>query len=487
MEWRLRKEIADHFWNTLEDEASSRSRFPVLSRPAVHVTILAALALTFCLGGLAANKTLEGDEALYALISKTIVATGEWIRLTFNGEPYFSKPPLYFWITGALFHILPLSAFTASLGSALFGACDALLVYLLCRAMFPGWELAFASTLVYLTTHEVLHWTRGVHLETLLTFWILIGLLAAYRSVKNPSAIVGLGIAAALGWLAKGPQSLYPLAVAPLVWKREKILWRRLTSIWSVVCAAVLLAILAPWFWARLEEGAGFGEKYFIKQIFNKLFAPTLIHNGPLFYPLKLVETYWPWLPVAAIGFFILGRGWRRSLGARLWIIAAAVIALAILLTAERRTRYLFQLYPALSVAAGAAVTFAAQRYPRLLRVFVILAAAGALALTIFAGKGNRPAPSTRDAVEVARRLRSDDKVRLTQRTAHGERADSSVAKTLGFYAAPLLGACERRCEKEATAGSIVIARPEEADEVAKLLKGRVDYSNKSLTMVKIP
>ena len=488
MKWPLDKTSIQRFWDSLEEQASrSDAEFPVLSRTRVHLTLLALLALVFCLGGLSPNKILEGDEALYALVPKTIVATGEWIHLSYNGEPYLFKPPLNFWITAAFFRFLPLNAFTASLGSGLFGALNALMVYLLCRVTFPGWRLAFAATLVFLTTHEVLHWTRGVHLETVLTFWTLAGLLAAYLSVKNPLATVGLGIAAGLGWLAKGPQCLYPGGVALVFWKTEGVLWRRLFSIWSVAAAALLAAIVGPWFWTRLQEGTGFGQGYFVKELGHTLFGPTQLHNGPLFYPVTLAATYWPWLPAAVFGFFLLAGGWRRSSGARLWLIFAGVLTTVIMVTAERRARYLFQLYPALSVAAGAAVVFAAERWPRALRVLVVLSVMVACGLVIFGRKNTLPSAPTRDALTVARRLKPADAVWLTQRIERGGKSDPSVAKSLGFYAPPLLKACAGLCEKEAASGALVVARADEAEEVAALVKGRVDFANGTLAIVKVP
>ncbi len=489
MEWPFRKEALDNFWRTLEAQAQpseSAARFPILSRPAVHVTLLVLLTLAMCFGGLAVNKTLEGDEALYALIPKTIRLTGEWIHLTYNGVPYYYKPPLHFWTSAVIFHVLPMTATTASLASALFGALDALMIYFLCRAMFPGWEMAFVSTLVYLTTHEVLHWTRGVHLEAMVTFWILVGLYAAYRSVKNPAAIVGMGIAAGLGWLAKGPHSLYPALVALLLWKSEEILWRRLFSFWSVAAGVVMIAILAPWFWLRMNEGTGFSHGYFMKELGHTLFGPTQLHNGPLFYPVRLAATYWPWLPAAVIGFFLLARGWRVSAGARVWLIFAALVAVLITITAERRMRYLFQFYPALTVASGAAVAFAVQRYPRILRVFVVLAAIGATGMVVVSRKGSAPADATRDAVMAARQIRPGERVWITDRTQYGGKSLPSVAKSLGFYAPPLLRTCKVQCEEEASPGAIVIARSDEAEQVAKLLNGKIDYSNNTLALVKI-
>lgn len=484
----LDKATIGRFWDRLEEQATrGDAEFPLLSRTRVHAALLALLALVICLGGLSPNKILEGDEALYALVPRTIVATGEWIHLSYNGEPYLFKPPLNFWITAAFFHVLPMNALTASLGSGLFGALCALMVYCICRLTFPGWRLAFAAALVFLTTHEVLHWTRGVHLETVLTFWTMAGLLAAYLSVKNPLATAGLGVAAGLGWLAKGPQCLYPGGVALVLWKTEGVLWRRLFSVWSVAAGALLAALLGPWFWARLQEGTGFGQGYFVKELGHTLFGPTQLHNGPLFYPVTLAATYWPWLPFAVFGLFLLAGGWRRSSGARFWLIFAAVLATIITITAERRARYLFQLYPALSVAAGAAVVFAAERRPRVLRGLVVLSVMVACGLIIFGRKNTRPPAPTRDALEVARRLGTGDRVWLTERTAHGDKGDPSVGKSLGFYAAPLLKTCENLCETEAAPGSVVVARADEAEEAAGLVRGRVDFANQTLAIVKVP
>jgi hypothetical protein len=66
MKWTLLTEVADDFRENLEGQAEaaeSRARFHSLSQPRIHIALLSALALLFCLGGLAVNKTLEGDEA----------------------------------------------------------------------------------------------------------------------------------------------------------------------------------------------------------------------------------------------------------------------------------------------------------------------------------------------------------------------------------------------------------------------------------------
>ena len=75
----------------------------------------------------------------------------------------------------------------------------------------------------------------------------------------------------------------------------------------------------------------------------------------------------------------------------------------------------------------------------------------------------------------------------LTRRIESAGRNEPSVSKSLGFYAPALLRSCERQCETEATRGSIVIARPDEADAVARLVGGKIDYANKTLAVVATP
>jgi hypothetical protein len=149
--------------------------------------------------------------------------------------------------------------------------------------------------------------------------------------------------------------------------------------------------------------------------------------------------------------------------------------------------RYLFQFYPALSVASGAAVTFAAQRYPRLLRIFIVLAVLGATGMLVIGRKGSPPADATRDAVMTARQIQPGERVWITNRTQYGGKREPSVGKALGFYAEPLLRTCKAGCADQATAGETIVTRADEAEQTAKTLNGRIDYSNKTLAIVRIP
>ena len=70
-------------------EASSLER--------VRLAVLAAVGLLAFVWRLDLSL-LEGTEGLYAGIAREMVQSGNYVALTYQGEPYVNKPPLFFWI-----------------------------------------------------------------------------------------------------------------------------------------------------------------------------------------------------------------------------------------------------------------------------------------------------------------------------------------------------------------------------------------------------
>jgi 4-amino-4-deoxy-L-arabinose transferase-like glycosyltransferase len=439
-----------------------------LSRPRVHATALAAVALLIGLGG-AARDPLDGDPAMYGTIARTIVDSGEWTHLTFNGVPYVNKPPLHFWLNALVFRIAGASTSTAILLPGLLGVVCALLVYALTRlTLDEGWETALAAGIVYVTTPEVAHWSRGVHLETLVTAWILIGLWAAYRSVDDPRFVLVLGVASIGGWLAKGPQGLLPAAVAAALWLHAGVLQERVLSRWTLAAAALAVVTVGPWLAARLGEGSDFAHAYFQGQIADVLFNAGELRRGWLWYVGKLLRTYWPWLPVAVAGIAIMARSWRTSLGARLWLVYGAVVLVVISAAAGKKSRYLFQLYPALAAAAGLALGRWSRRFPVLPLVLVAgTVVAAVLTATIGDHVSREQRAHTAAALAIVADLPEGAPVWITHEVQYGE---PQLGKIIGFYGPPLIKTCRASCEGEVPSGASVVARDHETDRVAAAL-----------------
>ncbi|MEW6268141.1 MAG: glycosyltransferase family 39 protein [Thermodesulfobacteriota bacterium] len=435
------------------------------------------------------DRPLHGDAAMYAAISKTVAQTGELTRLTFNGLPYLNKPPLFFWLTAGAFDVLGVSDFAAQLVSGLLGVVNALVLFAVCRRMGFDAASAFGASLAYVTTPEVVHWTRGVHLESLLTFWLLLGVLAAYLSLSRPRAILLLGVAAAGGWMSKGPQGLFGVAIAPLLWWRDGLLRARLRSRWLPAAALVVLAIVGPWTWARLTEGTGYAETYFRGQIGGVLVDSPDVYRRPLWYLVKLLESYWPWLPFALVGIVSLARRWREDPAARAWLVYGALVMAITTAASVRRPRYLAPLYPMLAVPAGVTLGKLARTRPRLLSQLVAVAVAAGVVVAVFdREKSTEESNRMRaEAVEVARALPADVEVWLASDVP--QEGMPGITKVLGFYARPLLCACGARCRPrgDARQGLRVVTLAQSADALARETGASIEMRNRTLAVLRPP
>ena len=456
----------------------------MLARPIVHVVALVLLATALGIGG-AARVPLDGDPAMYGTIARTIVDTGEWTHLTFNGIPYVNKPPLHFWLNALVFRVAGVGTFTAILLPGLLGVVCTLLVYVLVRRTLGDADAAFLAGLVYVTTPEVTHWSRGVHLETLVTTWVLLGLFAAYRSLTEPDGVLLLGVAAIGGWFAKGPQGLFPVVVALVLWWHGGMLRARVFSPWSAVVLVLVLVTVGPWLSARLDEGSDFGHAYFEGQIGQVLFEAGELRRGPLWYLGKLLRTYWPWLPVAVAGIAMLIRQWSTSAGTRLWLVYGAVVLTVISAAMGKKSRYLFQLYPALAAAAGLALAHFARRRPALP---ALLLAGATIATVPVVVVGDHVSRSQREhtaaALAVAAELPTDGRVWLTHDVQYGE---PQLGKIIGFYGPAGLRTCRADCVEDAPPGATIVARDHEADAVATALGTGVAARHGVLAVVARP
>lgn len=462
-----------------------------LGRPWAQAALLVAVGagLFIVLPG---GAPLDGDPAMWAAIARTIDRTGDWLHLSFNGAPYLNKPPLFFWLVAPCLRLFGVGEASASLVSGVFGILDMLLLWTCGRRMLGSEAIGLATALVFATTHEVVHWTRGVHLETLVVFWNLLGLLAVHASLRDRRAMAWLGIVLAGGFLAKGPQGLFPAAAALVAWSLDGSLGARLRSREARIGAGAFALLVVPWLAAQLLGGRGFAETYLVDQVGGVLFGTEEKPRPADFYAGKLLQTYWPWLPFAVAGAVLLGRR-RRGPGALIWLAYATTVALVITAASVRKTRYLFPLYPALAMFSGVAIDALRSRLPRIVDALAAAALAGALAAAVIFGvfsaqtqeRDAETLAKRADAMEIARRLPPDARLWLAR--GIGIEQSFGVGKVLAFYAEPLACDCAAACSPPGTGPVRVVGETGDADAIAAELGGSVDWRGSRLAIVSAP
>ena len=130
------------------------------SRPARSLLVLLLAGLW--LANLDHRVLLHPDEGRYAEIAREMAASGDWITPRLNGLKYFEKPPLQYWLTGALFRAFGPDEWSARLVPALAGMV-AVLAIGWAGARLGGPRLGWAAGILLAGTR------RGLQLQRFLS------------------------------------------------------------------------------------------------------------------------------------------------------------------------------------------------------------------------------------------------------------------------------------------------------------------------------
>ncbi len=227
--------------------------------------LLVVAGLTF-LAGLGAPAITDSDEAFYAEAAREMIESGDWLTPTFNYEPRFQKPILYYWLTAATFGVTGPGPGAARLWSALAGVGLVFVTAGLARRWYDD-DTALVAGAIVATSFGYVALGRMALPDLPLAFFITgtIGaaLIAVGDRVPRPRRWLLLAAAAAaLGFLTKGPLAVVipGLVVAPIVAIERRT--SRLNAADLVLAAVVFVAVAVPWYFAmgwlhgaRLPEG----------------------------------------------------------------------------------------------------------------------------------------------------------------------------------------------------------------------------------------
>ncbi len=235
-------------------------------------------------------RLLEPDEGRYAQIPREMLARGEYVVPTLQGQPYLDKPPLLYWLVMASYSVFGVSEAAARLIPALAVHITILLVYLLGRRSL-GERSAFWGALLLGLMPGFIGMGRLLTMDGLLTMWVTLALLAGFEAVRGPSLRRGwwylAAIACGFGVLTKGPIPL--ILLAPPLWLHGRLTGRRVAVGWRQMAGflGVVFLINVPWC-----VGIFLRQPVFLRYFFWE-------HNVLRFIkPFDHLEPVWFYLPV---------------------------------------------------------------------------------------------------------------------------------------------------------------------------------------------
>ncbi len=301
------------------------------------------------------------DEARFALLARGMVEEGHWLVPYLEGEAHMEKPPFFVWAI-ALLSLWGggVTEFTSILPAALSGIGGVAGTFALGRRLF-GLRAGLLASLILATSPGYFWHARIVFADMTVTLFIIWSAWAFWGAMDS-SRRQGRWIAffylfVGLAFSAKGPTGLMPiLAFGAFLLAEEG--WAGLRTLRPLMGVGILALVSAPW---ALPFALHRGETNYVHAVLLKdylwwYFGRWKSLWDPFFVLSPLFVAFLPWslfLPVA----FREGYLRAEEAGARrkfrflfFWVLTYLIV---ITLMAEKRTRYLLPMYPALALMVG--------------------------------------------------------------------------------------------------------------------------------------
>jgi 4-amino-4-deoxy-L-arabinose transferase-like glycosyltransferase len=301
------------------------------------------------------------DETRYVSVAWEMWNRGDWLVPFLNGEVYYHKPPLLFWLMHWGWAIFGVNEWWPRLLPGLFSLGSLLLTRQLARQLWPQHSLISQyATWILLSCCWWSIFTSAVMFDTLLTFFTLLGLVALLKiwQTRSPSWWGLFGLALGLGGLTKGPVillHLLPVAVLAPVWQLHRdYSWR----FWyRGLLGSVLLGSLIALSWAipaSVAGGEAFRQAIFWGQTAHRL-VNSFAHNHPVWWYLPLLPLlFFPWL------FWLTWwRAWLQlpqhfhNEGVRFCLVWLLLALILLSLVSGKQAHYLLPLFPAFALLSA--------------------------------------------------------------------------------------------------------------------------------------
>ncbi len=215
---------------------------------------------------------IDVDESRYVTIARDMISTNDWLTLRLNGEFFFEKPPLYFWLVNLSFLMFhKISEYTARFPIALLSTVCVFLTYFSVKKMTSR-RVGMLTALVMATSLEYLLLSKIAILDIVLSVFTTLSLLCGYLTffVEGPKRKYfwwGFYTLSALAFLAKGiPGIAIPFGVmffTHLISGKIRQIFRPI----HILPGVILFALISiPWHYIMIKMYSNlFVDKYIIE------------------------------------------------------------------------------------------------------------------------------------------------------------------------------------------------------------------------------
>lgn len=272
---------------------------------------LLALAIFLCFWGNDKTPLFDTDEPRYAQAAKEMMLRGDWVLPTFNGQPRYAKPVMFYWLLIAAYKVFGVNEFAARFWSGVAAMVIALLLYFALRTIF-GQESALAASLCWLTSIAALIFAHAAITDMVLVVFMTSAIIALWVGLVTNCTFWFLLASVSMGFavLTKGPVGvvlpLMVFAVSAIIHRPTvSVPLRHLVAI-SVGCLILFLATVLPWYVAvSIRTNGEFLRQFLLVENVSRYAQgaklPLWVHLA--YFPATAFVLAFPW---SAFGIWML-------------------------------------------------------------------------------------------------------------------------------------------------------------------------------------
>ncbi|MBI3753639.1 MAG: phosphatase PAP2 family protein [Deltaproteobacteria bacterium] len=319
-----------------------------------------ALAMFISFFKLGSLLLFDVDEAVYSEATREMLGTGNYITPSYNYEPFYDKPILFYWLQAAAFKLFGIAEFSARFVSASFGVALAAMTFFFVKRLYGRTAGILAGVCLVLNL-EFFVYTHAAILDMMLTFFITASLYSFYlgfhqnKEKGSHSANYWYLLSwafAALAALTKGIIGvLFPAMIIFLYLLAAREL-REIKRLLSPRFVLVFLAIASPWYIAQLSmHGWDFFNAFVIKHHFKRYTGVVTGQSGPIYYYiLVMIAGFFPWVAFLPHALYKCLKEKGLYLFWTIWFLA---IFIFFSLAGTKEPSYILPVFPAAAIMAG--------------------------------------------------------------------------------------------------------------------------------------
>lgn len=243
---------------------------------------------------LGAAPLFDWDEINFAESAREMIVSGDYFRVQINFEPFWEKPPLFFWMQVLSMKIFGINEFAARFPNALIGFATLMALFHWGK-QFKDARFGRILVLLYLgSLLPHLYFKSGI-IDPSFNLFIFLGLMHLIRYEAGDYFKGGEKVRQMAPWkagfwlgiatLTKGPVAILIFTLTYLIYKgirdRFRLPWLAIGKF-----TLLYLAVIVAWFGSLVlftEEGIEMVRKFIVYQL--ELFSqPVAGHEQPFFY-----------------------------------------------------------------------------------------------------------------------------------------------------------------------------------------------------------